>query len=106
MKLSEFISEARDEIHMAWTQRAFRRGESVCAIGALDRVAMRHLQDGGVQAHKPAQGALLEKVNEMFPGKYGQWDYIPSFNDVATRTQQDMENLFDKTIIGLEEKGL
>ena len=105
MKTSEFVSQARDEIHMGgWTQGAYRNTEGVCVIGALDRVAMRNLQNGGIQAHKPAQAALLEKAREMFPGTIAH--SIPGYNDASGRTKQDTLDMFDKTIIGLEERGL
>lgn len=105
MKVSEFVAQARDHLSAAWTKGSYRNSQdqSVCAIGALDRVAMENLQQGGVQAHSPAREALLVQAREMF--NLPSLNYIPGLNDEMGRTKQDMLDLFDKTVIGLEEHG-
>jgi hypothetical protein len=100
MKASELAADARDELFQGWTQSAYVTNEgTVCAIGAVERVAMRNMafaQAGVVQA------ALDEKAAEIF----GKPCLVQEFNDYMRTTKQDMLDLFDKTVIGLEEKGL
>lgn len=104
MQTSEFVAQARDEISMGWVKGSFRNTQGVCVMGALDRVAMKNILNGGIQAHTPAQSAIQEQFREMFPDI--QKVSIPGFNDSGLMTKQDILNGMDKTIIGLEEKGL
>lgn len=104
MKTSEFIAEARDEIYMGWTKKAFRNDQGVCVIGALDRVALRHLVSGGARNRALAQIELKRTAAEMFPDVFH--GSIPLFNDNSQTTKDDVLALMDKATIGLEEKGL
>jgi hypothetical protein len=98
MKVSEFLGEARDELNKGWTQRAYQNGDGeVCAIGAIERVAMRNLDT--IQAAAEAQREIQSKAQEVY-GKY-----VQAFNDASTTSKQDVLDLFDKAIAGLEERG-
>lgn len=99
MKVSEFIGHARDELFKGWTQGAYRTNKGqVCAVGALERVAMQNLSE--VATAGKAQEAINAKAKEV----YGV-HRVQSINDRSTTGQQDMLDLFDKTMIGLEERG-
>lgn len=101
MKISEFLAEARDELAVGWTKNTLRnQANEVCGLGALRRVAFHHLADGGPQIYNAARSALSEKTQEI----YGN-PSIPRVNDMISIKHQDMLNLFDKCIIGLEEHG-
>lgn len=98
MKVSELLGEARDELAMGWTQRAYQNNVGqVCAIGAIERVALRH-QDIAAAAHAQAE------INRLAGEIHGA-SAVQHFNDALGTRQQDMLDLFDKAIIGLEERG-
>ncbi|WPH57783.1 hypothetical protein [Mycobacterium phage WXIN] len=103
MKTSEFIAEARDELFQGWTQGSYRSAQGVCVLGALDRVVMRHLTNGGVTARAEAQVEISKMAQELFPDIWQ--GNIPSLNDYFSTTKDDMLNLLDKSVIGLEEVG-
>lgn len=103
MQVSTFLDESRDEIYAGWTKNAYRRDSGeVCLIGALDRVAMRHLGDDGVKARAKAQKELCKTAAEMFPEEF--WGDIPSWND-GHATKQDVLDLLDKTALKCLERG-
>lgn len=98
MKASELLNEARDELFQSWTQGSYVTAEgSVCAVGAIQRCAMRNMAfaEAGV-----AQNALDAKAFEI----YGE-SMVQHVNDSWTIRKQDMLDLFDKSSIGLEEVG-
>lgn len=100
MKVSEFLAEARAELDAGWVQGTWQTGNGeVCHEGACDRVAMRHLDQIPVAA--AARKAIDEKALEMFGMPTGR-----AANDTTGRQKQEMLDLYDKTIIGLEERGL
>ena len=103
MKTSEFIDAARDELHMGWVQRSYSDGQSVCVIGALDRVALRHLGNGGIIARAQAQQELEKTAAEMFPDIWS--GNIPDLNDYYRTTKDDMLALLDKCSLKLDEVG-
>ena len=103
MKTSEFVAQARDEIHGGWVQGSYRNEQGVCILGALDRIALRNLQAGGVQARAVAQQEIEKMAQELFPDIWR--GNIPELNDMFRTTKDDVLNLMDKTIIGLEEHG-
>lgn len=99
MKPSELLGEARDELYTGWVKQAYVNAEgSVCAVGAVERCAMKHMAfaEAGV-----AQEALNAKALEIY-GKTA----IQHVNDNHATSKQDMLDLFDKSINGLEESGL
>jgi hypothetical protein len=99
MKVSEFLGEARDELYKGWTQRAYRtQAGSVCAVGAIERVALRHLDNIDVA------GQAQDAINKAAAEVHGITQ-VRSVNDRIGTTKQDILDLFDKTIIGLEETG-
>jgi hypothetical protein len=98
MKPSELLAEARDELYQGWAQSAYvTQNGTVCAIGAVQSCAMKHMAfaEAGV-----AQDALNAKSLEIY-GKPA----VQNVNDSHGTTKQDMLDLFDKSIIGLEEHG-
>lgn len=98
MKTSELLGEARDELDKGWAQSAYQTNAgNVCAVGAIERVAMRH-QD--IRAAARAQA----EVNRLAEEIHGA-SYVQHFNDQLGTTKQDVLNLFDKAISGLEERG-
>lgn len=98
MKTSELLGEARDELYKGWTQGEYANHIGhVCAIGAIERVALRH-QD--IVAAAKAQ----QEVNRLAKEIYG-CSMVQSFNDRYNTGKQDVLDLFDKAIIGLEERG-
>lgn len=103
MQVSEFINEAAQEIGQGWVQRAYANEQGVCVLGALDRVAMRHLAKGSVPVRAVAQQAIEQKASEMFPDVF--CGSIPSLNDDHLTVKADMLALLEKTAIGLEEIG-
>lgn len=98
MKASEFLAQARDEVFKGWTQHSYRTtAGQVCAVGAIERVAMATM---AIETAAAAQAALNAKALEVH-GKV-QVQYV---NDHVATRRQDVLDLFDKTIIGLEEQG-
>jgi len=98
MKVSELLGEARDELDKGWTKGAYSTQQGhVCAVGAIERVALRHLD---IQAAAKAQAEINRLAAEIH-----NVDYVQSFNDRYGTSKQDVLNLFDKAIIGLEERG-
>jgi hypothetical protein len=98
MKISELLAEARDELAQGWTQRAYSTASgNVCAVGAIERVALRHMD---VQAAAAAQAEINRLTREV----YGEMR-VQYFNDRVDTQKQDVLDLFDKAIIGLEEQG-
>lgn len=109
MKVSELLAEARDEVFKGWVQKTVRDNVgNVCAVGALRRATMNHIQDGSVKVFPKARKALDAKAREM-AADVGGGDFsinvVESFNDFWGTDKQAMLNLFDKVIIGLEEVG-
>lgn len=95
MLTSEFINESRDEINAGWTQRTYRNDDDdCCVLGALDRVAMRHLGNGGIRARALAQKEIKEAAGIMFPDLFT--GSITNLNDNHLTTKQDMLDLMDK----------
>lgn len=99
MKVSEFLAAARDEVFKGWTQRSYRTtAGAVCAVGAIERVAMATM---AIETAAAAQAALNAKALEVHGSSM-----VQSVNDKTSTSQQDVLDLFDKTVIGLEEQGL
>lgn len=103
MKTSQMVNEGRDELYQGWTQGDYKNEQGVCVLGALDRVAMRHLANGGVKARAEAQKEIEKMAAELFPDVWRS--SIPGLNDSYRTTKEDMLNLLDKTAISLEEHG-
>lgn len=97
MKVSELLGEARDELAMGWTKGAYSHNGSVCAVGAIERVALRTMD---VVAAARAQAEVDRLAREI----YGD-SRVQEFNDRYSTSKQDVLDLFDKAIIGLEERG-
>lgn len=79
---------------------------SVCAVGALRRATLNNIQQGSAALFGKARYVLNLKAREMaadvgLPPQI----HVENFNDGADTGKQDMLNLFDKAIIGLEERG-
>lgn len=102
IKPSEVLGEARDELYMGWTQGSYRSQGNVCAVAAVERVTMRHLQEDSVPAAARAKRALLEKVRELTSDRFNS---IQNFNDFGGTTKEDVLMAMDKAQIGLEEVG-
>ena len=99
MKVSEVLTEARAEVEKGWYQGGYEDGYGgVCALGAIRRVVAKTIHP--FLCYQDAHFPLAEKLQEI----YG-FDSISQFNDEPTTTKQDVLDLFDKTIIGLEEVG-
>lgn len=113
MKPSELVAQARDELFKGWAKGTLMNGEgSVCAVGALRRATMANVQNGAVGVFKEARQALNAKAVEMAADVGIDSSYwsapltqVETFNDYRGTQKQDMLNLFDKTVIGLEETG-
>jgi hypothetical protein len=104
MKASEYIRAGRDEIAKGWCKYKGMDGNgNVCAYGALARVTERIPMDVRI-AMKP-NGRIAEDYLTALVVEIG-FDGVISMNDDPSTTQQDMLNLFEKTAIGLEERGL
>lgn len=98
MKVSELLGEARDELAMGWTRHAYATTQGhVCAIGAIERVALRNMD---IAAAAKAQ----QEINRLAQEIYGE-SRVQEFNDRLNTRKQDVLDLFDKCIIGLEERG-
>lgn len=109
MKESELIADARDELSMGWTQRTIMNSNtgSVCAVGALRRATLNNIQHGAAALFAKARQTLNLKAREMAAdvGIGYPLAGVENFNDFNGTGKQDMLNLFDKAIIGLEERG-
>lgn len=109
MKASEVLSSARDILNTGWHKGWFSDGRgNYCAIGACMKAAEVGLMTPEVydappheSGYRGAVSALTDKVFEMT----GE-GLLSEYNDDPKTTKQDMLDLFDKTIAGLEEKGL
>lgn len=104
MKVSELINTARGHLGKGWTKGTYHSGESVCAIGALERATMEHLHEGGIQAFKPAEEIVRKKLNELLGIPEDFWKPIPDLNDRYDTTREDVEMAFEKAQIEAEEK--
>lgn len=107
MKASEVLAAARDEIENGWTRGTFEDTHgSVCAVGAIHRAAEQKKAtvtglDGVIElaaAQEDATAAIQRLTREHGSGS------IMGYNDHATDKQQVLD-LFDKAIAGLEERG-
>lgn len=109
MKASEVLSSARDILNTGWHKGWFSDGKgNYCAIGACMKAAEVGLMTPEVfqklprkSGYRGATAALSDKLFEMT----GEGE-LSEYNDDPKVTKQDMLDLFDKTIAGLEEKGL
>lgn len=98
MKTSELLGEARDELANGWTQGTYATSQgSVCAVGAIERAALRNMDI-------VAAGKAQQEINRLTQEIYGD-SRVQVFNDRPGTTKQDVLDLFDKCIIGLEERG-
>jgi len=104
MLTSDFVDSVRDEVYKGWTKGAWRRDSGdVCIVGAMDRVALRNLTEGGPKAHALAKKEICKTAAEMFPDLFvGD---IPSLNDNHATTKDDVLALLDKTAMRLAEAG-
>jgi hypothetical protein len=113
MKASEFLSEAREHVAEGWTQGMFQDFRGVCASGAMMVVDRYHGGDT-YEVYSEACDAMGLQIIEQYP--VGRWICptswrgpghvsIPSWNDDDERTQQQVLDIFDKTILGLQEAG-
>lgn len=112
MKASELLSDARDELFQGWEKGTLLNESTggVCAIGALRRATVSNIHNGATKVFGEARCALNEKAFEMAADiGYDTGIYrrlaVESFNDASGSGKGDLLNLFDKTIIGLEEQG-
>ena len=104
MLTSEFVDSARDEIYQGWTQGSYRDDNGdVCILGALDRVALRNLQNGGPNAHARAKKEICKTAAELFPDVFQ--GSIPALNDMYSTSKDDVLALLDKTAMRLAEAG-
>lgn len=104
MLTSEFIDQSRDEVYKGWAQGSYRDHlGNVCILGAMDRVALRNISEGGVNAHALAKVEICHTAAEMFPDLFN--GRIPGFNDNAATTKDDVLALLDKTAMRLAEAG-
>lgn len=107
MNQSEFLTAARDRIARGWIKGAVSAPDGVCLIGALDRVSRDH----GLKNYDLYSNGLAlvrQKVAEMWPGVKCWYDSLPdpiAFNDDSQRTHQDVLDVFDKAILGAQERG-
>lgn len=98
MKVSEFLAQARDELFKGWTKGSYQNQVGqVCAIGAIERVAMNTM---AIEEAAQAQAAINAKAREV----HGV-SQVQHINDSMGTSKQDMLDLFDKAINGLEEHG-
>jgi hypothetical protein len=104
MLTSEFVDGVRDEVYKGWTKGAWRRESGdVCIVGAMDRVALRNLTEGGPKAHALAKKEICHTAAEMFPDIFK--GSIPGINDYGSTTKDDVLALLDKTAMRLAEAG-
>jgi hypothetical protein len=98
VKVSEFLAQARDELFKGWTKGSYQNSVGqVCAIGAIERVAMNTM---AIEEAARAQAAINAKALEV----HGV-SQVQHINDSQATSKQDMLDLFDKAVIGLEERG-
>jgi hypothetical protein len=111
MKTSEYLTAARERVAEGWVQGIFEdyRGY-VCTTGALRRAEENHNIQPGTYAE--GRAVLVNKILEEYP--VGMWTLlasegslisIPVWNDHKGRTQQEVLNMFDKSILALQEEG-
>lgn len=104
MLTSDFIQDTRDEIFQGWAQRSYRQDNgNVCILGAMDRVALRNIQNGGIPAHALAKNTICQVAAELFPDDFS--GSIPSFNDRHNTSKDDVLALLDKASLKLAEVG-
>lgn len=104
MKTSELIAKGRDVLARGWCQGRYQSDHAVCAMGALRTVLggnSMSISAEQIAQYGQASDALCDATYQMF-GAYS----LIEFNDAPSTTQQDILDIFDKTIAGLEEKGL
>ncbi len=105
MKASEHLAMARDEIEKGWTRGTLQDlAGNVCAVGAIKRVAETNQPtrlDAFVEVATAGNGAAT--ALEMMANEFGATS-IMGFND-SRRDKQEVLTWFEKTIIGLEERG-
>jgi len=100
---SEILSDARGRLDRGWCQgtSADEHG-NLCAMAAVS-AAVLYAKQLGVETHTVfphPSDALSEKVKE-----FGSYETVVQFNDDPRTSKQDVLNLFDKAILGLQEKG-
>lgn len=105
MKPSEFLAQARDEIEAGWARGTLQdQAGNVCAVGSLRRIAQQNQAstlDGFTEVCAAGNGAAT--ALEMMAKEFGSSSII-GFNDTR-RDKQEVLTWFEKTIIGLEERG-
>ena len=99
---SAFIREARGHISNGWAQNKWDDGESCCVIGALERVAMEHLAEGGTEVYGPAKARVLKNLQLVFAAE-NTYD-IPSLNDRSDAKQEDIEAALFKAELEAEDE--
>ena len=104
MLTSDFVDSVRDQVYQGWTKCAYRRSNGdVCILGAMDRVALQNLTEGGPKAHALAKKEICKTAAEMFPDIFE--GNIPGLNDHCATTKDDVLALLDKTAMRLAEVG-
>lgn len=102
MKQSEFIEAAKAHVEAGWCKHvAFGRDNTVCLIGALEKVWMAR-QSPAAGLYQDSFYALEAEMCE-FTGH--RFKHIATFNDDDTTTKQDVIALCEKTIAKLQERG-
>jgi hypothetical protein len=97
VKTSEFLAQAKGVIETeGWIQGDLFNALGVCPEGAMKFAAIHHMTPGWHEGRK----AFRDKIYEM----YGELS-ISRWNDEPGRTKREVLEVFEKTIIGLEERG-
>jgi len=102
MKVSEFVAQVRDVLSGHWTQGRYKNEHTgdVCILSGCERVTLYNIAEQDiVPTAARAVKAINKKTHEMH-----NVSIIP-FNDDDDTNHQDVLNLLDKTVIGLEERG-
>ncbi len=120
-KTSELLWEAKDylEAH-GWVQGKLQKGESVCAMGAVNAVCigmvhpqgqdwLAELDEENVSLRRDrVYSALMARINEGYEWKWKYGDdgtQVANWNDDPGRTAEEVLELFEKTAIAMEEIG-
>lgn len=108
MSASEVLGQARDIVANGWCKGALNdhRGNH-CALGALYAAEAKDVFEPSILSGdaRVAFGAISDIAEEL--GYTFDWGHgnIVAFNNAPETTHQDVLNLFDKAIAGLEERG-
>lgn len=91
-----------------WTQGKFRRGERVCAVGALVAAQGQALPESSFLSTTPGLGNALIDIlpaqNALIAAVENGTISIANFNDLSTTTEADIHAAYDKAILSVKQR--